>query len=128
MSNVNVEYGIQVYDGINGNLLSLSRAGTFSFSNYSILFNERLVIAVNTTAQQISIPINGSVLLIENLGSLPIIALINSNSGTQLQIAAATATASGILELTTGLGGLTSLYLTNGSTTVAASVNVIVAG
>lgn len=128
MSNVNIQYGVQVFDGVTSNLLTLSRAGTYSFGNYTILFNERVSIPANTTAMQIAIPTNGQAIIIENLGGVALTIQLNGNSGTQLSIAPTTPTTPGIFEWTPGPSGLTSLYLTNLSSTVSLSVNIVVAG
>jgi hypothetical protein len=129
MSNVNISYGVQVFDTPTNNLLVASRTGTFTFSSYVVLSDQRISIPASTTALQIVIPTGGQVLLIENLSSVAATVLINSNSGTALSVAPQSTSGSpGTLQFTPAQGGLTSLYITNPSSTVALTLNILVAG
>lgn len=129
MSNVNVQYGVQVYDGVNSNILSASRTGLLSFLNYTVLFSERIIVPPNTTAMLITLPtLVAKVVLVENLGSVSVSLQVNSNAGTLFPIAPVGGTSIGSFQWTPSAGGVSSLYLTNSDPSNGGNVNILVAG
>lgn len=121
--NLVTSFTLQSLEGATNSVVGLSQSGSYTVTGYTNDSSETIVVAPNTTNQQIQFPVfSSSVFVVENTGTVPLTISINATSGTQFSIFA------GGFFLFTGNTTVTSLYVNNASATTAGNIKVFLGG
>lgn len=122
MSNINLNFQLQIQEGVNSNVVTLSRSGAVVIPLTNQLF-EQINVAANAVDVQTTFPsIPSKLVTIENTGTVDITVKLNVNTGTAIVI-----TAGRFISLCTSTA-INSLFCSNADTANAGQLKVFIGG
>lgn len=124
MAKILTAFSLNVYEGTNDNVVTLSRSGNNPITSFTVAVFEQLVIPANAIDQLITLPATATkTITIENSGSVDLVVKLNATNGTAFALPK---TVGFIAIATTTV--VSSLYVTNSDLTTAGTLKAFVGG